>query len=302
MKNFNWEDFKAGKTVINCKTEELAKDFLSRCHDEGIKWRSNDEIKPERSIWYWAKEDTCYTMEYSHSPDNIKQSVLVYGATDNYRGDSYEIIEWEIEEEKEVEDTKRFKLGDMEEGKEYKAYHNDALLGSYFKRDYKLVLRNGVGEIVETNSRIFDILDWEFEEVEKKDSGWFDDTINKESAYWSIGNLGQVFPTRFEGCRFDIKSIDYGNAFTTKEKAEKELERRKLSNMMQKFADENNTTDIDWNDGRQRKYEIYFNYNFDEYNINIAKSCETIGATYFISEEIAQRCINEVIKPFTNKQ
>ena len=52
-------DFKTGKCVIRCETEELANEFLGICETSGYKWCDNKKLLDEVS-WDNYKSDTCY--------------------------------------------------------------------------------------------------------------------------------------------------------------------------------------------------------------------------------------------------
>ena len=51
-------DFKTGKCVIRCETEELANEFLNICEDNGYKCRSG--FKLSSKSWDNYRKDTCY--------------------------------------------------------------------------------------------------------------------------------------------------------------------------------------------------------------------------------------------------
>jgi len=63
MEKFNlekhWDKFIKGLVTVNCKTEELAKEFLSHCHNEGIKWSDGDSLISQNE-WNNYKSKTCY--------------------------------------------------------------------------------------------------------------------------------------------------------------------------------------------------------------------------------------------------
>ena len=49
MKDFNWEEFKKGNIEVGCSTEELAKDFFSKCVKQNIEWNDNTKIRNHSS-------------------------------------------------------------------------------------------------------------------------------------------------------------------------------------------------------------------------------------------------------------
>lgn len=62
---FNWEDFKNGKIVANCKTEEEAKKFIKQCYKHGIKWSYSNENNTQwedmnEKIYYECEDEYIY--------------------------------------------------------------------------------------------------------------------------------------------------------------------------------------------------------------------------------------------------
>lgn len=55
----HWTSFKNGKVIVNCPTEDLAKQFLGYCEEKGINWRSGD---PASSKTYFEElgDQLCY--------------------------------------------------------------------------------------------------------------------------------------------------------------------------------------------------------------------------------------------------
>lgn len=58
--NFNLDDFMNEKIVVNCKTEEMAKDFLNFLYNQEFKWYSGSSLF-NRTYWDRYKEDTIYS-------------------------------------------------------------------------------------------------------------------------------------------------------------------------------------------------------------------------------------------------
>ena len=50
MIKFNWDDFVTGKIAVRCRTEKEAKEFLNKCKNMGLKWRSGKDVN---SVDYW---------------------------------------------------------------------------------------------------------------------------------------------------------------------------------------------------------------------------------------------------------
>lgn len=99
MKKFNWNEFKneENKIVVNCKTEEEAKDFCRQMHGQGMKW-SNGESYLKDTSYNARYEGTCYY-------GNGEYSSRVFAEKYNY-----EILEWSDYMQKE------FTKADLEDG------------------------------------------------------------------------------------------------------------------------------------------------------------------------------------------
>ena len=79
---FNWEEFKDAdnKIAVHCKTEEEAKDFCKRMHEEGLKWCSGKSYLKETN-YKFCEEEMCY-IRGEFSPYQY------------YKSNGYEILEW----------------------------------------------------------------------------------------------------------------------------------------------------------------------------------------------------------------
>lgn len=117
------ERFKNEEFVVNCKTEEQAKEFVKICYDNDIKWF---ESKSSVTNWESYEKFTCYRAEDGHD--------LMYCNTDFYREEEYTVITFD-EFMKEYRDTKRFAKADLKSG----------MLVGYRNGDYVLVTESKDG-------------------------------------------------------------------------------------------------------------------------------------------------------------
>lgn len=87
MEQFNlekhWNDFLNGKLVVNCKTEELANEFLEYCHLQGITWCTGKYLISHNN-WDNYNEETCYINDCGFSFSNV----------DYYKSNNYTIVEF----------------------------------------------------------------------------------------------------------------------------------------------------------------------------------------------------------------
>lgn len=82
MRKFNWDEFKNkdNKIAVHCKTEEEAKDFCERMHEQGMKWCSGESYLKETN-YKFCEEEICY----------IKGEFSPY---QYYKSNGSEILEW----------------------------------------------------------------------------------------------------------------------------------------------------------------------------------------------------------------
>lgn len=85
-----------------------------------------------------------------------------------------------------------------------------------------------------------------------------------------------------------------GNCFKTKEEAEFALERQKVITELKRFTLEHNEGEIDWSNGNQYKYYLYFNHYENRICISACTYYTYTQCIYFTSSEIAQAAIKEI--------
>lgn len=109
MKKFNWDEFKDAdnKIAVHCKTEEEAKDFCERMHEQGMKWCSGESYLKETN-YKFCEEEICY----------IKGEFSPY---QYYKSNGYEILEWSDYMQKE------FTKADLRDGMVVE--YNDSCFG-----------------------------------------------------------------------------------------------------------------------------------------------------------------------------
>ena len=105
MKKFDikkhWEDFKQGKIAVNCRTEDLAIEFLKYCHNKGLKWGSGASLL-ELNYWHNYESKMCYSYHNGMTKENInyyqedKYIITKFSGLDiNYIGKRVKIINFD---------------------------------------------------------------------------------------------------------------------------------------------------------------------------------------------------------------
>lgn len=129
----------------------------------------------------------------------------------------------------------------------------------------------------------------------KKNKRWkpkYDDPYYYITGYGEI-NLDYCANDGIYDMLFNLR-----NCFKTREEAEFELERRKIIAELHNYADEHNTTDIDWNNNEQEKHFIYCCCSLKMLNTAFVYRVERVAGNeiYFTSQEIAESAIKHVGK------
>ena len=131
--------------------------------------------------------------------------------------------------------------------------------------------------------------DWEVVE-EKNKNKWWEPKVNEQ--YFYIRSTGIVDYNNCDNDKVDKLFQSFGNCFQTEEQAEFMVEKLKVIHELEKFAFENNEKEIDWNDSKQGKYYLYFDYTDMSIVIDSYYVCQdTPFAVYFTSNKIAEKAI-----------
>ena len=105
--------------------------------------------------------------------------------------------------------------------------------------------------------------------------------------YWYYDEYGVSYDI-FQEYNEDIKRLRIGNCFKTKEEAEFELERLEVIAEMKKFAEPENSI---WDGNVAHCYICWNSHRSIMINVNYEYKSDLI---YFLSSEIAQKCIDSV--------
>lgn len=82
MKKFDWGKFKTENIAVHCKTEEEARDFCKKMHEQGMKWNGDGNSFLEETKYRTFQEKTCYSGTGCFCP------------YDYYKKNKYTILEW----------------------------------------------------------------------------------------------------------------------------------------------------------------------------------------------------------------
>ena len=125
----------------------------------------------------------------------------------------------------------------------------------------------------------------------------FERTSMGENFYF-IGSDGFVCWS-FETNEFIMRDkYNAGNYCTDKELLKERAKEEVLNRLLWRFSMENGGNKIDWKNPNQSKYFIFQNTMADTWSISSRLYNKKNDSVYFISQEVAQRAIDEIIIPF----
>ena len=137
-----------------------------------------------------------------------------------------------------------------------------------------------------------DVLADDWEVIGGKKQWW---KPNFDETYWSIKPWSGAVRVCYNDDKVDGFAVSTGLCFQTEEKAEFMVEKLKVIKEIEKIANENNTKEINWNDSKQGKYYLYFDYTDMSIVIDSYYVCQdTPFAVYFTSNEIAEKAIETI--------
>lgn len=106
--DFNWEAFKRGRIAVWCETEELKKDFLLQCDNNGIMWGKSKPSDNTHIKCYADDNFSAYSFHYGNS--------FGISSYEWFQARGVKIIKWSIETYKGWEIIKMLSEGKLENG------------------------------------------------------------------------------------------------------------------------------------------------------------------------------------------
>lgn len=116
--------------------------------------------------------------------------------------------------------------------------------------------------------------------------------------YYHITSNGEV--DIFTDFAYDSDLTHYNNAnyCTDKELLKQRALEEILARRLWRYSMEHDGDKIDWSDGQQCKYAIYYDAENGSFYITCNTTCQTTNTAYFVDRETALNAIKEVIEPF----
>lgn len=148
------------------------------------------------------------------------------------------------------------------------------------------------GKKIELTEQLSKILNSEYE---KTRDIW---NPKNEEEYCTITDDGEVLFLKWDDTdSFDRKRYSVANCCSNRKIMEKRALQEILSRLLWRFSLQNGWNDEMLIDNIQKKWFVYYNVSLEELKTNWTFN-DIRFHQYFISEEIAQRAIYEIIEPF----
>lgn len=162
---------------------------------------------------------------------------------------------------------------------------------------FKVIAENGA----EKEFDLYDSYDSELEELERflKENQLQEDVFkiipNEKYFYIFCNDVKTVVYSKDD---FEPILINNANACKDKELMEKRALNETLNRLMWRFSMQNGGREIDWKSGDQTKYCIDYDFPNKLWSICSKYYYRPVNAICFKNYKTAERCIEEVIKPF----
>lgn len=125
--------------------------------------------------------------------------------------------------------------------------------------------------------------------------------VEKNEKFYFINDCGMIGESN--DCRgfFQNKVLDIANYCTDKKLMQQRALHETLNRLLWRFSMENDGNKINWKDIDQRKYLVYFDNESKKFSITDYRFMKVNGCIYFYSKSIAQKAIDEIIRPFMRR-
>ena len=124
------------------------------------------------------------------------------------------------------------------------------------------------------------------------------DRVDMGDTYYYI-NPGLVANICYEGdLPYDRLCYEAGNYCTDKDIMKQHALHMLLNNLLWRYSMTHGGDSVDWDDGSEIKFNIYYDTALDEFGTAEYSVLKYFGVVHFVSEEIAKAAIEEIVKPF----
>lgn len=137
-----------------------------------------------------------------------------------------------------------------------------------------------------------------YEEIKKSPF----DMVEKGEYYYFINSCGKLENTKDFYWESDYEKHEIANYCADKEILQHRALHETLNRLLWRFSMENEGDKIDWKSEKSsRKWYIYFDEDCGCYKIDFNMCLHYEGTIYFHTKEIAQKAIDEIVRPFMRR-
>lgn len=131
--------------------------------------------------------------------------------------------------------------------------------------------------------------------IEIKENNIFE--RGKDNTYYMIDTTGDVLVYTERKNILNDMCYKIANYCRDRKIMEQRALHETLNRLLWRFSMQNGGDEIDWHNNIQAKWGVYYDHSNNRFEFFIDYTCK-YHEQYFVSEEIAQRAIDEIIKPF----
>ena len=116
--------------------------------------------------------------------------------------------------------------------------------------------------------------------------------------YYYIDNRGYIARDSEVNSEWDGNKWKAANYCTNKEMMQQRAYAETLNRLLWRYSMEHGGREIDWSNGSENKYYVYYNSKLGKWYANYITFCYEVCTPYFHTKEIAENAIKEIIEPF----
>lgn len=121
---------------------------------------------------------------------------------------------------------------------------------------------------------------------------------HSDEAYWYINAMNNVIGVHDDNSSLDNAVYDNVNYFNDYDFAQQVALQQLLYRKLLKYAYENDASVTDWTNPDSKKYCIMKSMKMDTFDIDWRYAVKDACVVYFTTKEVAERAIEDVVKPF----
>jgi hypothetical protein len=113
-----------------------------------------------------------------------------------------------------------------------------------------------------------------------------------KETYYYLNSVGEINTAEYDIITMNHeRRIKIGNCFKTEELAKRKQFELVFHERLEAYALEYNPEEIDWSDGNQKKYLVYYVHGVNKIEVTPCSAAQYSGVVYFTSEEVARNAM-----------